>query len=316
MKVTQHILEANKTLASFEILPPLKGNGIQAVYDIMDRLIEFNPPFINVTSHREEFVYKKRVSGYFEKTAIRKRPGTVAICAAIMSKYKVDAVPHLICGGFTKQETENALIDLSFLGIQNVLALRGDAAKHEPRFIADPNGHSYAIELIQQIVEMKDGKFLDDTMGAFHADFCVGIAGYPEKHFEAPNLKIDLSYLKQKVQQGADYIVTQMFFDNQTYYNFVKACRELDINVPIIPGLKPLTKRSQLNLLPSMFKVDIPDLLADELRKCTNDADFRQVGIDWLVEQSKDLIKNNAPCLHYYTMGDIATIGEVIQRSM
>jgi methylenetetrahydrofolate reductase (NADPH) len=264
--------------------------------------MEFKPKFINVTYHREEFVYKERENGLLEKIAIRKRPGTVGICAAIMNKYHVDAVPHLICGGFSKEETENALIDLQFLGIDNVLALRGDSIKTEATFRPHPEGHKYAVELINQITEMNQGRYLVDDIQLAPTDFCIGAAGYPEKHFEAMNLSTDLHYLKQKVDAGAEYIVTQMFFDNQKYFEFVAACREIGITVPIIPGIKPIKTLNHISFLPKVFKIDFPEALSKELLKCKTNQDINQVGIEWGIQQSKELKAANVPCIHYYTM--------------
>ena len=305
MKVVDHIKNANgKTLFSIEILPPLKGENIRTLFDNLDPLIEFKPPFIDVTYHREEYVYKKKESGLLEKSSTRKRPGTVGICAAIQNHYKVDTVPHIICGGFTREETENALIDLQFLGIDNVLALQGDAIKTEARFSPEPDGHKFASELLGQIVAMNHGKFLDEDLeGGSPTNFCVGVAGYPEKHFSAPNLKVDLKYLKLKVDMGAEYIVTQMFFDNQKYFEFVKNCREAGIQVPIIPGIKPITTRSQANILPTIFHIDLPEELAEEVEKCKDNAAVRQVGVEWAVRQSKELIKFGVPTMHFYSMG-------------
>lgn len=305
MKVTEHLAKAKHTLFSIEILPPLKGKSIQSIFDSIDPLMEFKPPFIDVTYHREEYVYKKREGGYLEKVSIRKRPGTVSICSAILNKYKTDAIPHLICGGFTKEETENALIELNFLGIDNVLALRGDAIKTENTFIPHEKGHHYALNLVSQINSLNKGVYLDeDLQDTVNTDFCIGVAGYPEKHFEAPNLKTDITYLKKKVDAGADYIVTQMFFDNDKFFNFVKACKDGGINVPIIPGLKILTTKKQLTVLPKTFHIDLPDDLIDEVMKCKNDADVKEVGIAWAIQQSKELIKATVPCLHFYTMGN------------
>lgn len=315
MKVTEYIEKAaGQTLISFEVLPPLKGGSMQAIFDTLDPLMEFKPPFVDVTYHREEYIYKKRTSGYYEKVAIRKRPGTVGICAAIMHRYGVDAVPHLICGGFTKEETENALIDLNFLNINNVLALRGDARKFDGKFIPEPDGHSYALDIVEQVDNMNQGKYLDTNIddGA-KSDFCVGIAGYPEKHFESPNLDQDMKWLKAKVDAGADYIVTQMFFDNKHYFDFVEKCRAMDIHVPIIPGLKPLTKKYQLNSIPRLFYIDIPDDLAKEMQKAKGADAVKQVGIEWCIAQSKELKEKGAPCLHYYTMGDADTIRKVVE---
>ena len=305
MKVIDHIRNANgKTLFSIEILPPLKGENIRSLYDNLDPLMEFKPPFIDVTYHREEYVYKKKENGLLEKTATRKRPGTVGICAAIQNHYKVDTVPHIICGGFSREETENALIDLHFLGIDNVLALQGDAIKTEARFAPDPDGHKYASELLGQIAAMNLGKFLDEELeNASPTNFCIGVAGYPEKHFSSPNLKVDIKYLKLKVEMGAEYIVTQMFFDNEKYFTFVKLCREAGIEVPIIPGIKPITAKSQANILPTVFHIDLPEKLADEVEKCKDNAAARQVGVEWAIHQSKELVKFGVPTLHFYSMG-------------
>lgn len=306
MKVTEHLKNAaGKTLFSVEILPPLKGKGIQSIYDILDPIMAFKPAFVDVTYHREEYIYKKHPNGLLEKISMRKRPGTVGICAAIINHYRVDTVPHIICGGFSKEETENALIDLSFLGIDNVLLLRGDAIKSEPVFEPHPNGHRYALDLVEQAVNMNRGKYLDeDLKDVSPSNFCIGVAGYPEKHFESPNLVKDLQYLKAKIDEGADYIVTQMFFDNNRYFEFVNRCRENGINVPIIPGIKPITTAKQLTALPKIFHVDIPHELIEAIEGCSSDKDVKQVGIEWCIQQSKDLMKAGVPCLHYYTMGN------------
>ncbi|MEO1652703.1 MAG: methylenetetrahydrofolate reductase, partial [Bacteroidota bacterium] len=255
--------------------------------------------------HREEFIYKKRDNGLLERITTRKRPGTVGICAAVMNRFKVDAVPHLICGGFSKEETENALIDLDYLGIDNVLVLRGDAMKSEGRFIPDPLGHKFASELLCQVVDINRGKYLDDELSSGNAnatEFCIGVAGYPEKHFEAPNFEKDLYYLKKKVDAGAEYIVTQMFFNNSKYFEFVDRCRAMGIDVPIIPGLKPLTTKKQLTVLPSIFHIDLPEDLVDAVEKCKDNKEVMQVGIEWGIQQSKELIKFGVPVLHYYSM--------------
>jgi methylenetetrahydrofolate reductase (NADPH) len=312
MKVTEHLKNAKKTLFSIEILPPLKGKSIDSIFNLIDPLMEFNPPFIDVTYHREEYLYKKRDGGFLEKVSIRKRPGTVGICAALMGKYETDAVPHIICGGFTKEETENALIDLNFLGIHNVLLLRGDAIKTESSFVPEKGGHDYAIDLVKQVVSLNKGKYIDDDLiDVQPTNFCIGVAGYPEKHFEAPNMKSDIKYLKQKIDAGADYIVTQMFFDNQKYIEFINNCKEAGITIPIIPGLKPLTTKKQASVLPKTFKIDIPEELLNEIDKCTTDEEVKQAGIEWCIQQSKDLIKAGAPCLHYYTMGNAAVIKKI-----
>ncbi|MDQ2718281.1 MAG: methylenetetrahydrofolate reductase [Bacteroidota bacterium] len=315
MKVTDHIKASEGTAVSFEILPPLKGKTIESIYNHLDPLMEFKPAFINVTYHRSEQVFKKRADGTFEKIEVRKRPGTVGICAAIMNHYKIDAVPHLICGGFNIQETENALIDLAFLGIDNVLVLRGDAPKNETLFEPEKNGHSYAIDLLKQAVNLNNGIYLEeDIRDGYKTQFCIGVAGYPEKHFEAPNLESDLRYLKLKVDAGADYITTQMFFNNNKYFEFVKNCRAAGIGVPIIPGLKPITTKKQLSVLPRTFHVDIPTELSKEIMKCKTDADVEIVGKEWLLQQSKELKKHGAPVLHYYTLGKPHVVASVVKE--
>lgn len=316
MKVTDLIRnKGEKTLFSFEILPPLKGENIKNIFDHIDPLMEFKPPFIDVTYHREEYIYKKRENGLLEKRAIRKRPGTVGICSAIKNRYNVEPVPHIICGGFTKEETENALIDLHFLGINNVLVLRGDPIKSEGTFVPEADGHHYATDLLEQVHNMNEGTYLDDTMEhATHTNFCIGVAGYPEKHFEAPNIKSDLRWLKKKIDMGADYIVTQMFFDNEKYFKFVKDCRAVGINVPIIPGLKPLTTKRQINVLPRIFHIDIPEALADEIEKCKNNEEAKQVGVEWSIQQSKELMEFGVPVLHYYSMGKSDTVLRVAEK--
>lgn len=315
MKVVDHLKNAPKTLFSIEIIPPLKGKSIESIFNSIDPLMEFNPPFIDVTYHREEYVYKKREGGFLEKVSIRKRPGTVGICAALINRYKTDAVPHIICGGFSCEETENALIDLNFLGIDNVLLIRGDAIKTETHFVPESGGHNYAIDLVKQVVNLNKGKFLDDELTDVQpTDFCIGVAGYPEKHFEAPNMKSDLKYLKQKIDAGSEYLVTQMFFDNSKYFEFVNDCREMGITIPIIPGLKPLTTRKQVALLPKTFHIDIPDGLQSEIENCKNDEEAKQAGIEWCIQQSKELIKFGAPCLHYYTMGNSETIRRIASQ--
>ncbi|VXD10422.1 methylenetetrahydrofolate reductase [NAD(P)H] [Marinoscillum sp. 108] len=305
MKVTEHIKASTEsTLFSLEIIPPKKGDSIDSLFAHIDPLMEFKPPFIDVTYHREEFVYKNRENGLLEKKTIRKRPGTVGICAAIKNRYNVDPVPHIICGGFTKEETENALIDLNFLGIDNVLVLRGDSIAEEKTFRPEPDGNAYAIDLVDQVMGMNEARYLDEELqNAVPTSFCIGVAGYPEKHFEAPNLRSDLKYLKQKVDRGAEYIVTQMFFENSKYFEFVDKCRAAGINVPIIPGLKPITTKSHMTALPSIFHIDIPDDLYNEIEKCKDNKAVKEVGIEWGIQQSKELMEKGVPVLHYYSMG-------------
>jgi methylenetetrahydrofolate reductase (NADPH) len=314
MKVIDHLRQASSTLVSFEILPPLKGKTISSIYDHLDPLMEFKPAFINVTYHRSETMFKKKSDGTFEKVEVRKRPGTVGICAAIMAHYRIDAVPHLICGGFAKRETEDALIDLHFLGIDNVLVLRGDAAKNESSFEPEPDGHRYAIDLLKQVSCLNNGVYIEeDIKNGSKTNFCIGVAGYPEKHFEAPNLETDLLFLKAKVEAGAEYITTQMFFDNQKYFEFVKACRDIDIHVPIIPGLKPITNKKQLSMLPKVFHVDLPTDLSKAIMKCKNDEEVEQVGTEWMIQQSKELKKTGVPVLHYYTLGKPKVIWNTVK---
>jgi methylenetetrahydrofolate reductase (NADPH) len=315
MKVTEYLAQAKGPIISFEILPPTKGKSIDSIYAHLDPMMEFKPAFINVTYHRAEQVFKKRTDGSFERVEIRKRPGTVGICAAIMNKYKVEAIPHLICGGFSREETENALMDLHYLGIDNVLALRGDPAANEKFFVPDPHGHRYAEDLVKQIIGLNNGQYLEeDIMDGVKTDFCVGVAGYPEKHFEAPNLETDIQFLKRKVDLGGDYVVSQMFFDNKPYYHFIDKCREAGITVPILPGLKPITGKRQLTMIPSIFNVELPVDLCNELLKARTDADCDKIGEEWLYEQCKDLLKNNTPVLHFYTLGKPYIIYNVLKR--
>jgi len=315
MKVTEHINRAQETLISFEVLPPLKGKGIEALYKHLDPLMEFKPAFINVTYHRSEHVFKKRSDGSFEKVVVRKRPGTEAICAAIMNRYMVDTVPHLICGGFSLQETEDALLTLNYLGIDNVLVLRGDAGKNEASFEPEPDGHKYANELLRQVANLNAGIYLEDELkGTNKTHFCIGVAGYPEKHFEAPNMKTDLDYLKKKVDAGADYIVTQMFFDNAKFYAFVKSCRDIGITVPIIPGLKPVTSKKQLTILPKTFHIDLPDELSNEILACKTDEEVEKVGEQWLLAQARELKQSGVPVLHFYTLGKPHIVANVVRE--
>ena len=315
MKVTDHIIKAaGATQFTFEILPPLKGQNIQSIYESIDPLMEFKPPFIDVTYHREEYVYKELENGLLEKHIIRKRPGTVGICAALQHKYNVDAIPHILCGGFTKEDTENFLIDLDFLGIDNVVALRGDAIKSETYFKAHKDGHTFASDLVNQVQELNKGHYLDEEiLNTSKTDFCIGVSGYPEKHMEAPSLESDLHFLKKKVEAGANYIITQMFFDNQKYFEFVEKCKEAEINVPIIPGLKPLATAKQLNALPHRFHVDLPETLIKSVIKCRDNAAVRQVGVEWCIQQSKELKDAGVPFLHYYSMGKSDNIKAVAE---
>ena len=315
MKVTQHIDNAKgNPLFSFEILPPLKGQNIQSIFDNIDPLMEFKPPFIDVTYHREEYEFKELPSGLLQKKVVKKRPGTVGICAGIQNKYNVDAIPHILCGGFTKEDTENLLIDLDFLGIDNVVALRGDALKNEIYFKAEKEGNEYASELVTQISNLNKGIYLDeDLKNSAETNFCIGVSGYPEKHMEAPSFDSDIHFLKQKIHNGADYIVTQMFFDNQKFFDFVAKCRQEGITVPIIPGLKPLATKKQLNQIPLRFSIDLPDQLIMEVVKAKDNDAVRQIGIEWCTAQSKELLAAGIPVLHYYSMGKSDNIKQIAQ---
>ncbi len=314
MKIIDIINQSEKTVFSFELLPPLKGNDTTRIYKTIENLVEYDPKYINLTTHRDEIEFREMSDGTIVKRTVRKRPGTVAIAASIQHRYNIPVVPHILCGGFTRSETEHVLIDLHFLGIDNVLALRGDGVKNQHVFKPEKEGHTYASELVEQIVNLKKGKYLEgDLKNNTPLDFCIGVAGYPEKHFEAPNMELDLIYLKQKVEAGAEYIVTQMFFDNQFYYNFVKKCRDIGITVPIIPGIKPINLRNQLTVLPKIFHIDLPMELSKELAKCKNNDDARIVGTEWAIMQSKDLVSQNVPSLHIYTYGISDNVKDIVK---
>lgn len=304
LKITEHIRQSEKTLFSFELLPPLKGQNIEHIQHAVEPLMEFKPAFVNITYHQEEFVYKPLPNGLIERKTIRKRPGTVGIAAAIMYRYDVNVVPHIICGGFTREETENALIDLHFLGVKNLLVVRGDPQPSMKYFQAEPGGHSHSLYLVKQIQNLNKGIYIDDDLlNATATDFTIGVAGYPEKHIEAPNLESDLKFLKMKVEAGAEYVVTQMFYDNSKYFSFVEKCRAAGITVPIIPGLKPISTLNHLNTLPQTFNIDLPHELVKEVQKCKDNNQVRQVGVEWAIAQSRELIAANVPVLHFYTMG-------------
>lgn len=316
MKVIDILKGEHKPFTSFELVPPLKGSDINRLYNSIEPLMEFDPPFINVTAHRDEVEYRRTPDGQFRQLTVTKRPGTVAIAAAIMKKFNVEVVPHVICGGATRNEIENLLLDLNFLGIQNVMALRGDAVPGEKFFSPTPGGHHHSNGLVEQIANMNRGKYLDDTLvDAVPTDFCVGVAGYPEKHYEAANLDVDIEFLKRKVECGADYIVTQMFFDNAKFYAFVDKCRQAGITVPIVPGIKPVSTLRHLELLPRSFSIDIPHELASELMKCTTNEAVYRLGIEWATLQCKDLLEHGARAVHFYTMGKADNIREIIRKA-
>ncbi|SED05177.1 5,10-methylenetetrahydrofolate reductase (NAD(P)) [Tenacibaculum sp. MAR_2009_124] len=316
MKVTEHLKNAKgKTLFSFEIVPPQKGQNIQELYNNIDPLMEFNPPFIDVTTSREEYIYLPKEKGLLEKKVTRMRPGTVGICASLKYKYNVDAIPHVLCGGFTKEETEYVLVDCHYLGLDNVMALRGDARKDQQYFKASDGGNNYASDLVKQISDLNKGKYLHEIIETpYKANFCIGVAGYPEKHFESPSLATDLKRLKEKVDAGADYVVTQMFFDNKRYFEFVKKAREIGIDVPIIPGIKPLAVQRHLQILPQIFRLDLPEELVEAVEGCKNNKEVRQVGIEWAIQQSKELVEGGVPVLHYYSMGKSSNIKAIAKE--
>lgn len=313
MKVTEHIKEAKgRTLFSFEIIPPKKGDNIQEIYNNIDPLVEFNPPFIDVTTSREEYIYIPQENGFLDRKITRMRPGTVGICASLKHKYNIDAIPHILCGGFTKEETEYMLVDCHYLGLDNVMALRGDAMSHERYFKPNEGGHSFAKGLVEQIKNLNKGKYLHQTIeNKYNTDFCVGVAGYPEKHIEAPSMETDLKHLKEKVDAGADYVVTQMFFDNKKFFNFVEKARDMGITIPIIPGLKPVAVKRHLQLLPQVFYLDLPEALIAEIEKCKTDLAVRELGIEWTIQQSKELIEAGVPVVHYYSMGKSSNIQSI-----
>ncbi len=314
MKVIDILNQSDRTLFSFELLPPLKGNDVSRINRTIESLLEFSPSYINITTHRDEVEFREMPDGTISRRITRKRPGTVAIAANIQYKYGIPVVPHILCGGFTKSETEHVLIDLNFMGIENVLALRGDGIKGESVFKPEPEGHAHASELVTQMAQLRQGYYLDPELKNTHKiDFCIGVAGYPEKHFEAPNPDIDLQFLKQKVDAGADYIVTQMFFDNRFYFDFVERCRKAGIEVPIIPGIKPIALMNQLTVLPKIFSIDMPNELVLELRKCSSDAEARAVGTEWSIHQSKELVAAGVPSLHIYTYGISDNVKEIVR---
>ena len=315
MTVKEILDSAKSPLFTFELLPPLKGHSLERVYKAIDRLIDFSPAYINFTSHRNEVIYKERPDGLLEKKTIRKRPGTIALAAAVRYKYNITVVPHLLVGGFTKQETENALIEMNFLGIDDVLALRGDPPRGSRMFIPEKDGHKYAYELVQQIVNMNNGKYIDEVEQTTPSRFCIGVGGYPEKHIESPNVKFELEMLKKKVDAGAEYIVTQMFFDNSKFFSFVSNCRDAGIEVPIIPGVKPIVSLNDMKVLPQTFNIDLPEDLIRELSKCKTNDDAWNVGVEWTTMQSKELIANNVPGIHYYTLGSSDNICRIVKEA-
>ncbi len=316
MKVIDILNSSQKPFASFELVPPLKGSDVSRLYDSIDPLMQFQPPFINITCHRDEVEYVPNGDGSYRKMTLAKRPSTIAIVAAIMRRYPhLEIVPHVICGGASQSRVESELLDLHFLGIQNVVALRGDAIPGQRFFIPETDGFSHSSELVAMIRHLNGGQYLDPTVkNGLSTDFCVGVAAYPEKHFEAANLDVDIQHLKQKVEAGADYIVTQMFFDNQQYFRFVDRLREAGITVPVIPGLKPISSQRQIDLLPRSFHIDIPQALVNEINKAKTADAVYQVGIEWAIAQSRDLLTHGAPAIHYYTMAKPDNVCQIVEK--
>lgn len=314
MKVIECINASKGTAFSFEVLPPIKGTGIKRLFDSVDRLIEFNPKYINITTHHSENIYVDMGDGMFRRSSIRRRPGTVAVATALRHRYGIPVVPHILCSGFTKEETEYVLIDLQLSGITDVLLLRGDKAKEDSHFLPTKDGHAHAIDLQRQVNRFNEGFFIDGSQMKERGErFSYGVACYPEKHEEAPNMDTDIAWLKQKVDEGAEYAVTQMFFDNKKYFDFVRRAREAGITVPIIPGIKPIYKLSQLNVLPKTFRVDLPEALVNEMIKCKDDSQALQVGREWCIEQCRELMSKGVPSIHFYTVNAVDSVCKVAE---
>tara|TARA_R110002072_G_scaffold1989_5_gene16626 strand:+ start:81400 stop:82344 length:945 start_codon:yes stop_codon:yes gene_type:complete len=312
MKVIEHLEKAKNPLFSYEIVPPPRGRSVREIVDIVEKLAPYNPPWIDVTAHSAGAFYNEKNDGSVERKIYKKRPGTIGICGIIQNRFKIDTVTHLLCNGFTKEETEDALIELQYLGIHNVLALRGDGLNYAKKVSKDRRINNYAIDLVEQIEDLKNGNFVTELSGAEPLNFCTGIAGYPEKHFEAPSLKYDISWLKKKIEAGAEYVTTQMFFDNAHYWNFLKACREEGVTAPIIPGLKLLKSVKQLQTIPRHFHINFPDELVDEVME--NQSHVKEIGMNWAMKQTEDLLNGGAPCVHYYIMNDAGRVLDVVKK--
>lgn len=316
MSVASFLASDHPTAFSFEVLPPVRGKSIEQVFNTIDKLMPFDPAYINITTHRTEIIYREVSEGVFQRTSERTRPGTVAIAAALKGRYGIPTVPHVICSGFTRSELENELIDLSYLGITDLLVLRGDRAKGENRFVPMPDGHAHAADLCRQVSDFNDGTMIDGSRHEPLAErFSFGVAGYPEKHDEAMNPEIDIEHLKAKIEAGAEYVVTQMFFDNRRYFDFVARCRAAGIGVPIIPGLKPLTALSQQALLPKTFHIDLPEELAAEFRRCRTNDDAKALGVEWGIAQARELKAAGVPSIHFYSMNAAASV-EAIAKAV
>lgn len=314
MRVTEHLYKANETLISFEIIPPKRGGDIKQLLGVLEDLVKYNPPFIDITSHAAEILYEETANGGFNMKIKRKRPGTLGICALIQNKYGIDAVPHVICNGFTKEETEDFLIELRYLGIDNVLAVRGDDSGYKKQVKFGRSTNEYAKDLVKQIYKMNNGIYVEDTLlNADKTNFCVGVGGYPEKHFEAPNIDTDIKHAKEKINAGAEYIVTQMFFDNKHYYDYVERCRAAGITVPIIPGLKMLNSKNQLTSLPKNFHIDLPTELVNEISEAKNEH-ILEIGVNWTAKQVEDLLNNSSPAIHFYIMQNSNPINLLMKK--
>jgi methylenetetrahydrofolate reductase (NADPH) len=311
MKVIEHLERASNPLISYEIIPPKRGGSADDMLEVVEELMPFDPPFIDVTSHSAEVTYEQADDGTWKRRVTRKRPGTIGLCAAIEARFGIDTVPHLLCRGFTREETEDALIELNYLGIDNVLAIRGDDKGYSKDIAPNRSRNEYAIDLVRQIDDMNDGEYLEDLVEAEATDFCVGVGGYPEKHFEAPNLTWDIMRLKRKVEAGADYVVTQMFFDNEKYFDFVERCRDVGIDVPIVPGIKILTKKRHLRTLPKYFHTDLPEPLVAEV-DAADPEHVEDIGVEWAIKQSEELLDAGVPCIHFYIMSSADTVKKVV----
>jgi len=311
MKVTDYFKKSTKTLFSYEIIPPKRGRSIDSVFELIEQLLPYEPPFIDLTSRSAEVYYEELDDGSLRRHAKRKRPGTIGLSAAIKNRYNIETVPHILCKGFTKEETEDALIELNFLGINNILAVQGDELRLMSSDKSGKTHNFFASDLVKQIKNMNSGNYLEELSGASHTDFCIGIAGYPEKHFEAPNLESDFKYLKQKVNAGADYIVTQMCFDNKYFFDYVERCRAIGIAIPIIPGIKIITRENHLKTIPRTFHIDIPSELSENIEGSSKEKIY-QTGVDWAIKQCQELIEAKVPCIHFYIMNTAQEVAEVV----
>jgi methylenetetrahydrofolate reductase (NADPH) len=312
MKVTEHLAKAKSPIFSYEIVPPQRGRSAQDIIDVVEALVPLNPPWIDVTAHSSTAFYNEMTDGTIKRRIVKKRPGTIGICGIIQNRFKIDTVAHILCQGFTKEETEDAMIELGYLGLHNILAIRGDHLNFQKPISKDRTSNMYAKDLVRQVKDLAEGRYLEEMSETAKLDFCVGVAGYPEKHFEAPNMKTDIEYLKKKVEAGADYIMTQMFFDNEKYFEFVRLCRAAGINVPIIPGIKVLKSAEQLKSIPKSFFINVPEVLSDEILK--DPVHAKEIGIRWATKQVEGLLAKNVPCVHFYVLNDAKNVVEIVKK--